>query len=145
MNCSCPNSSNGRVWVIKKCNPNLKVPWKRAHQELRNEAPLDMSVWLSQNPFMASLWIRSGLSWPERDFEVVIQTYQVGARFEALDELVFMAPSDLRCIFFYHPNPSIWAMCKWLLGVFISQASFKQLFRKTIYAVFFCQRMFFFG
>ena len=49
---------------------------------------------------MASLWIRSGLGWPERDFEVVIQTYQVGAHFEALDELVFMAPSDLRCIFF---------------------------------------------
>ena len=48
---------------------------------------------------MASLWIRSGLGWPERDFEVVIQTYQVGAHFEALDELVFMAPSDLRCIF----------------------------------------------
>ena len=53
---------------------------------------------------MASLWIRSGLGWPERDFEVVIQTYQVGAHFEALDELVFMAPSDLRCIFL-SPEP----------------------------------------
>ena len=45
---------------------------------------------------MASLWIRSRLGWPERDNEVVIQTYQVGTRFEAL---------------FYHPNPSICAMC----------------------------------
>ena len=49
---------------------------------------------------MASLWIRSGLGWPERDFEVVIQTYQVGAHFKALDELVFMAPSEFFGIFF---------------------------------------------
>ena len=48
---------------------------------------------------MASLWIRSGLGWPERDFEVVIQTYQVGARFEALDELIFMAPLEFFGIF----------------------------------------------
>ena len=48
---------------------------------------------------MASLWIRSGIGWPERDFGATIQLCQVGARFEALDELVFMAPSEFFGIF----------------------------------------------
>ena len=48
---------------------------------------------------MASLWIRSGLGWPERDNGVVVQLCQVGARFEALNEPVFMAPSEFFSIF----------------------------------------------
>ena len=35
-----------------------------------------------------------------KDFEVFVQICQVGARFEALDELVFMAPSEFFGIFF---------------------------------------------
>ena len=38
--------------------------------------------------------------WPERDFGVVVQLYHVGARFEALDAMIFMASSVLPCIFF---------------------------------------------
>ena len=52
---------------------------------------------------MASLWIRSGSGWPLRDFGVVVQLYQVGARFEALAEGILTLPSDLPCIC-YHPN-----------------------------------------
>ena len=41
-------------------------------------------------------------------FEVITQIW-VGARFEALDELVFMAPSEFFGIF-YLPNESIWTL-----------------------------------
>ena len=85
---------------VKKCQWNLRAPWKSARQELRNEPPHDIAVWLPKNPFLASLWIRSGLGWPERDFGVVIQLCHVGARFEALGALIFMAPSDSIGIFF---------------------------------------------
>ena len=41
------------------------------------------------------------------------QTYQVGAHFEALNELVLKAASDLRCLFFpanlSHLNDVLWA------------------------------------
>ena len=46
------------------------------------------------------IWIGPGLGWPERDFEVVGKLYHVGAHFEALDALIFMAPSVLPNIFF---------------------------------------------
>ena len=42
---------------------------------------------------MASLWIGSGLGWPDRDFGIVGELCHVGAHFEALDALIFMAPS----------------------------------------------------
>ena len=52
-------------------------------------------------PFMASLWIRSGLGWPKKGYKrLVSQTQQVGALFEALNECVLMAPLNLPCIFF---------------------------------------------
>ena len=38
---------------------------KSANQELRNEPPHDVAVRLPQNPFLASLWIGSGLGDPE--------------------------------------------------------------------------------
>ena len=46
-----------------------------------------------------SCWIRSGSGWPLRDFGVVVQLYQVGARFETLAEGVLTVLSDLPCIF----------------------------------------------
>ena len=49
---------------------------------------------LPQDPFLASLWIGSGLGCPERNFGEVFELYHFGAHFEALDTL-FMAPSDL--------------------------------------------------
>ena len=61
---------------------------------------------LPQNPFLVSLWIRSGLSWPERDFGVVIQLWHVGAHFEALGVLILMAPSDFIGIFYVPRLPS---------------------------------------
>ena len=48
--------------VGKQCKWNPRSPWKTAHQELRNEPPHDIAVPLLQNPFLASLWIGSGLS-----------------------------------------------------------------------------------
>ena len=48
---------------------------------------------LLQNAFMASLWIASGLGWPERDVGVVDELCHVGTRFEALDAHIFMSPS----------------------------------------------------
>ena len=85
---------------VKKCQWNLRAPWKSARQELRNEPPHDIAVWLPQNPFLASLIQTWSRGWPERDFGVVIQLCHVGARFEALDTLIFMAPSDFIGIFF---------------------------------------------
>jgi len=64
------------------------------HKELRNEHPLDVSLQLPPNLFMASLWIRSGLGWPQRDFGVT-QTHQVRARFEPLDEGILIVLSIL--------------------------------------------------
>ena len=49
---------------------------------------------------MATLWIRSGLGWPpERDFGATQQLCQVGARFQACDELVFMTASEFLGIY----------------------------------------------
>ena len=95
-----PQCSNGFVWVVKKCQRILRAPWKRAHEELRNEPPLDIAVRLPHYPFLASLIQTWSRGWPERDNGVVIQPCQVGARFEALDEPVFMAPSEFFGIFF---------------------------------------------
>jgi len=44
---------------------------------------------------------------PERDFGAAIQLCQVGARFEALDDLNIMAPSEFFGIFFCNPNQAI--------------------------------------
>jgi len=38
---------------------------------------------------MASLWIRSGLGWPKRDFWVVCELCHAGAHVKALDALIF--------------------------------------------------------
>ena len=35
--------------------------WKSVHQELQNEPPHDIAVWLPHNPFLASLWIAQGV------------------------------------------------------------------------------------
>ena len=59
---------------------------------------------------MASLWIKSGLGWPEWDFGVVGDLFHVGACFEDFDALVFMAPSLLPCIFL-RPQIAPWKMC----------------------------------
>ena len=45
------------------------------------------------------VWIRRSRGWPERDFGVIVQLCHVGARFEALDALIFIAPSVSSCIF----------------------------------------------
>ena len=46
------------------------------------------------------VWIRRSRGWPERDLGVIIQLCPVGARFEVLDALIFIAPSVSSCIFF---------------------------------------------
>ena len=46
------------------------------------------------------VWIRRSRGWPERDFGVIVQLCHVGARFEALDALIFIVPSVSSCIFF---------------------------------------------
>jgi len=65
---------------ISTSRASKRVPQNIAHQ-------------LPQNPSMASLWIRSGLGWPELDFVVFCELCHVGARFEAVGVLIFMAPS----------------------------------------------------
>ena len=57
--------SRGKSRDVKKCRAKLRALWKSAHQELRNEPPHDIAVRLPQNPFLASLWIGSGLGDPE--------------------------------------------------------------------------------
>jgi len=85
--------------MVKKCRTKLKALRERSHQELRNEPPHDIAHPLPPNPFLASLWIGSGLGWPERDFGVMGELCHVGARFEALDESVLTAPSVSSCRF----------------------------------------------
>ena len=67
------------------------LPWERPHPELRNEPPLDMSGVRVQNPFMASLIQTWSRGWPLKGLGPALQTYQVGAHFEALDEGVLRA------------------------------------------------------
>ena len=71
-----------------------RLPWERPHRELQNEAPLDSLELPLPNPFKASLLQTWSRGWPLRDIDA--QTYQVGTRFEALDEGVLMAPMDPR-------------------------------------------------
>ena len=94
------------VWKHAQKKTCFTASLKRAHQELGNETPLAIAVRLSHYPFLASLWFRSGLVWPERDNGVVGQLCQVGAHFEALNEAVFMVPSEFLGIF-YHQNEAI--------------------------------------
>ena len=54
---------------------------------------------LSGQPLDRLIQTRSR-GWPERDFGVMVQLCHVGARFEALDALIFIAPSVSSCIFF---------------------------------------------
>ena len=55
-----------------------------------------MSLRQHQDPFRASLWIRSGFRLALKDVGANLQTYQVGARFEGLTEGVLIAPLDSR-------------------------------------------------
>ena len=51
----------------KSSRENLKNDvwaWEHPCKELRNEPPLDMSVWLPKNPFMASLIQTQSRGWP---------------------------------------------------------------------------------
>ena len=72
---------------------------KISAKELRKEPTHDVAHRQPQKPFMGSLWIGSGLGWPERDFGAIVQLCHVGARFEALDALIFIITSVFLCIF----------------------------------------------
>jgi len=69
------------------------------HQELRNELQHDIAVRWPPNSFLASLWIKSGLGWPERDFGVAVQLCHVESCFEAVDESFLTAPLVLYSFF----------------------------------------------
>jgi len=62
---------------------------------------------LPQHPLVASLGNLDIVRRAQTDFEEVVEVCQVGARFEALDELVFIGPSDLMANFFIHQNIAI--------------------------------------
>ena len=98
--CVYTHRSDGKVRMVKKCRTKLKALWERSHQELQNEPPHDIAHPLPQNPFLASLIQTRSRGWPERDFGVIIHLCHVGARFEALDALIFIVPSVSSCIFF---------------------------------------------
>ena len=88
-----------------------RLPWERPHPELRNEPPLDMSGVRVQNPFMASLIQTWSRGWPLKGLGPALQTYQVGAHFEALDEGVLMAVLKSFEHFFAISNSAA-ALCK---------------------------------
>ena len=60
---------------------------------LLNEPIFDSLEKPLPNPFMASLWTRSGASWPLKGLGVPSPDYQVGVHFKALDKGVLMAAS----------------------------------------------------
>ena len=65
---------------------------------------------LSGQPLDRLIQTRSR-GWPEKDFGVIVQLCHVGARFEALDTLIFIAPSVSPCIFNVPRFPS-GTMCR---------------------------------
>ena len=69
------------------------MPQACPYWELKIEPPLNMFELTSQNPFMASLWIRSGY-----DMKVgkSAETYQVGAHFKALIMAILVTPLKWR-------------------------------------------------
>ena len=85
------------------------LPRKRPHPELRNEPPLDISGLRVQNPFISSLIQTRSRGWPLKGFGPELQTYKVGAHFEALDEGVFMAV--LKSFEFFLPFQNLLSHC----------------------------------
>jgi len=75
-------------------------PWKPELQGLWNEPQHDIAHRLPQNPFLASLIQNPSRGWQQRNFGLVGELYQLGALFEALEALVFIAPSFSFCIFY---------------------------------------------
>ena len=58
---------------------------------------------MSEIPFMASLWIRSGC---DMKVEVSVETYQVGAHFKALIKAILVALSRILEKFFHFMSRS---------------------------------------
>lgn len=78
----------------KKIQANWGVPWKHTHEELRNEAPLDMSSPpLTAHPFRGRIASVLWGSWPDPSRGLG------GPHLEALNGCVLMVPSCLGCIF----------------------------------------------
>ena len=96
-----------KVVMAKKAGLNWKCYEITLTKSFETSPPHDIAVPLPQNSFLASLWIGSGLGWPERDFGVMGGLYHVGARFEALDESVLTVPwifFRLEIVFFMVKN-----------------------------------------
>jgi len=83
----------------KKIPKHSEVAMKTSSSRDSKRAHTWHSCMLAPKSLYASPWIRPGLGWPERDFRATIKLCQVGARFEALYELVFMVPSEFFAIF----------------------------------------------
>jgi len=62
---------------------------------------------LPQHPLVASLGNLDIVRRAQTDFEEVVEVCQVGARFEALDELVFIGALISHGHFFIHQNIAI--------------------------------------
>ena len=120
--------SRGKSRKVKKMQDETEGAMKISARRASKRAPTWYSCTitpksLSGQPLDHLIQTRSR-GWPERDFGVIVQLYHVGARFEALRALIFIAPSVSSCIFFYVPRfpsgtifkgmdlPLIWVIAK---------------------------------
>ena len=105
---------SGKLKWQKNIQSISRLLRKHPHSGLRNEPPLDSLDPQSLNPFMASLWIRSGY-----DMKVgkSAETYQVGAHFKALIKAILVAPSrTLEKFFSFHVSLPR-CECRWGAGL----------------------------
>ena len=83
----------------KKCKAKVRTSSSRASKRAPTLHSCTVTPKSLSGQSLDRFWIGSGLSWPERDFGVVSELFPVGACFEALDAMIFIAPSDFIGIF----------------------------------------------
>ena len=96
--------SRGKSRKVKKMQDETEGAMKISARRASKRAPTWYSCTITPKSLSGQpldrVWIRRSRGWPERDFGVMVQLCHVGARFEALDALIFIAPSVSSCIFF---------------------------------------------
>ena len=97
----CTQCSPRMVWIVKKMQGKSEGAMRTGLFRASKRAPI---WWVWPTTPLSHLWPVESRPDPEaghkRDIGVVGQTHQVGSLFEALNECVLIAPSDLPCIFF---------------------------------------------
>ena len=95
--------SRGKFRKVKKMQDESEGAMKISALRASKRAPTWHSCTVAPKSLSGQpldrVWIRRSRGWPERDFGVMVQLCHVGARFEALNVLIFMEPSDSSCFF----------------------------------------------